>query len=33
MYDAAREPLAPFGTVSEELQSFYDVASTGGIFS
>ena len=33
MYEAAREPLAPFGTVSEEVQSFYDVASTGGIFS
>jgi hypothetical protein len=33
MYDTAQEPLAPFGTVSEELQVLYDVGSTGGRFS
>jgi hypothetical protein len=34
MYEAAREPLAPFGTyTSEELRMFYDVASMGGHFS
>jgi hypothetical protein len=33
MYEAAREPLAPFGTyTSEERRVFYDVASMGEIF-